>query len=255
MELRILGSGTSTAVPEVGCTCPVCTSGDPRDNRLRASALLHTDEGTTILIDCGPDFREQMMRSSWFGAIDGVLITHEHYDHVGGLDDLRPFCRFGEIPVFSDTYTAEHLRMRMPYCFVEHKYPGVPRIDLNEVKAGKPFLIKNTEIWPFQVMHGRLPILGYRIGGRLGYVTDMLTMPYASYELLKGIDVLVMNALRVEPHGTHQCISQALEAAARIGARETYFIHMSHHAGLHAEISRHLPPHVHFAYDGLKIKF
>lgn len=117
------------------------------------------------------------------------------------------------------------------------------------------FSYKNTEIWPFQVMHGRLPILGYRIGGRLGYVTDMLTMPDASYELLKGIDVLVMNALRVEPHGTHQCISQALEAAARIGARETYFIHMSHHAGLHAEISRHLPPHVHFAYDGLKIKF
>lgn len=109
MELRILGSGTSTGVPEVGCTCPVCTSDDPRDNRLRASALLHTDEGTTILIDCGPDFREQMMRSSWFGAIDGVLITHEHYDHVGGLDDLRPFCRFGEIPVFQ-------IRIRLNIC-------------------------------------------------------------------------------------------------------------------------------------------
>lgn len=195
------------------------------------------------------------MRSSWFGAIDGVLVTHEHYDHVGGLDDLRPFCRFGEIPVFSDRYTAEHLRTRMPYCFVENKYPGVPRIFLNEVKAGEPFFIRQTEIWPFQVMHGRLPILGYRIGRRLGYVTDMLTMPDASYELLKGIDVLVMNALRVEPHGTHQSISQAIEAATRIGARETYFIHMSHHAGLHAGLCSQLPPHMHLAYDGLEIFF
>ena len=253
MKITFLGTGTSTGVPQIGCTCKVCTSTDAKDKRLRSSVWVET-EHTHILIDCGPDFRTQILGVP-FRKIDAVLLTHEHYDHVGGIDDLRPFCRFGEIPVFSDTYTAEHLRMRMPYCFVEHKYPGVPRIDLNEVKAGKPFLIKNTEIWPFQVMHGRLPILGYRIGGRLGYVTDMLTMPYASYELLKGIDVLVMNALRVEPHGTHQCISQALEAAARIGARETYFIHMSHHAGLHAEISRHLPPHVHFAYDGLKIKF
>ena len=120
MILRFLGTGTSTGVPEVGCTCPVCTSTDFRDNRLRTSALLHTDDGHTILIDCGPDFREQMIHSRWFGRIDGVLITHEHYDHVGGLDDLRPYCRFGEATVFSDAYTAEHLRMRMPYCFVEH---------------------------------------------------------------------------------------------------------------------------------------
>ena len=116
MKLRILGSGTSTGVPEIGCKCEVCTSADPRDNRLRASSLLHTDDAV-ILIDCGPDFREQMLRVASFGKIDGVLITHEHYDHVGGLDDLRPFCRFGEIPIYSDNYTATHLRARMPYCF------------------------------------------------------------------------------------------------------------------------------------------
>ena len=118
MKLTILGSGTSTGVPEIGCTCPVCTSADPRDSRLRASALLHTDDAV-ILIDCGPDFRTQMLRASVYERIDGVLITHEHYDHVGGLDDLRPFCRFSEIPVYSDAYTAAHLRARMPYCFVD----------------------------------------------------------------------------------------------------------------------------------------
>ena len=254
MKIKILGSGTSTGVPEIGCTCPVCTSADPRDNRLRASSLLHTDDAV-ILIDCGPDFREQMLRTSTFEKLDGVLITHEHYDHVGGLDDLRPFCRFGEIPIYSDAYTADHLRIRMPYCFVDKKYPGVPRIYLQEVEAGKPFHINGTEIVPLQVMHGRLPILGYRIGGRLGYITDMLTMPDVSYEQLSGLDVLIVNALRPQSHPTHQSISEALATAERIGAKETYFIHMSHHAGLHAELTKQMPSYVHYAYDGLEIVF
>ena len=254
MKLRILGSGTSTGVPEIGCKCPVCTSSDKRDNRLRTSALVYTDDAR-ILIDCGPDFREQVLRASFFEPIDGVLVTHEHYDHVGGLDDLRPYCRFNEIPVYANAYTAGHLRARMPYCFVDKVYPGVPRIYLQEVEAGIPFFINRTEILPLEVMHGKLPILGYRIGGRLGYVTDMLTMPEASYACLQGLDVLVINALRVKPHPTHQCIGEAIEAASRIGAKETYFIHMSHHAGLHAEISLKLPSHMHFAYDGLVVEF
>lgn len=254
MKLRILGSGTSTGVPEIGCTCPVCTSSDSRDNRLRTSAFLHADDAE-ILIDCGPDFREQMLRMPSFGRIDGVLVTHLHYDHVGGLDDLRPFCRFGEIPVYSDAYTAAHLRAQMPYCFVDKVYPGVPRIYLQEVEVGKAFHIRGTEVLPVRVMHGKLPILGYRIGGCLGYVTDMLTMPEESYEQLMGVEVLVMNALRVKPHNTHQSISEAMAAAKRIGAKETYFVHMSHHAGLHAEISRQLPPNMHFAYDGQEIMF
>ena len=254
MKLTILVSGTSTGVPEIVGTCPVCTSADPRDNRLRASALVHTDDAV-ILIDCGPDFRTQMLRTSIYERIDGVLLTHEHYDHVGGLDDLRPFCRLSEIPLFLDAYTAAHLRERMPYCFVDKKYPGVPRIYLQEVEAGKPFAIRKTEVLPVAVMHGRLPILGYRIGRRLGYVTDMLTMPDTSYEQLQGVDVLVINALRPQPHPTHQSIMEALAAAERIGAKETYFIHMSHHTGLHAEADNRLPSHVHLAYDGMEIDF
>lgn len=250
MKIRILGSGTSTGVPEVGCTCEVCTSKDPRDNRLRTSALVSTDDAT-LLMDCGPDFRQQML-SVPFEKIDGVLISHEHYDHVGGLDDLRPFCRFGEIPIYAESCTAARLRSRMPYCFVEHSYPGVPNIPLREIEPYCPFLVNNTEVIPLRVMHGKLPILGYRIG-RLGYITDMLTMPEESFEQLRGLDVLVINALRIAGHHTHQSLSEALDIARRTGARETYFIHMSHQIGLQAEVEQQLPPHVHFAYDGLEI--
>ena len=250
MKITILGSGTSTGVPEIGCTCPVCTSSDPRDHRLRASALIETDD-TRILIDCGPDFRTQVLGLP-FKKIDGVLITHEHYDHVGGLDDLRPFCRFGEVPIYAEPHTAERLRTRMPYCFVDHSYPGVPNIPLQEIEENRTFLINHIPITPLRVMHGRLPILGSRIGN-IGYITDMLTMPDVSYEQLRQLDVLVVNALRIAPHPTHQNLAEALDTARRIGAKETYFIHMSHHIGLQAEVERQLPPHVYFASDGLEI--
>lgn len=253
MKVKILGSGTSTGVPEIGCTCPVCTSSDPRDRRLRTSAMICTDDAR-ILMDCGPDFREQMLRLHDFRQIDAVLISHEHYDHVGGLDDLRPFCRFGEIPLYAEHYTGEDLRQRMPYCLVDRIYPGVPRIYLQDAEPGKSFYINRTEILPFRVMHGRLPILGFRIGKRLGYITDMLTMPDESYECLQELDLLIMNALRTKPHPTHQSIGEALLTAKRIGAKETYLVHMSHHAGLHADIERTLPQHIHFAYDGLEIE-
>lgn len=251
MKVRILGSGTSTGVPEIGCTCEVCTSKDPRDKRLRTSALVTTDD-VNLLIDCGPDFRQQVLPLP-FKKIDGVVISHEHYDHVGGLDDLRPFCRFGEVPIYAETSTAERLRSRMPYCFVEHSYPGVPNIPLREIEPYRPFIVNHTEVFPLRVMHGRLPILGYRIG-KLGYITDMSAMPEESYDALQGVDVLVMNALRMAHHSTHQTLPQALEVARRIGARETYFIHMSHHIGLHAEVEKSLPDHVHLAYDGLEIE-
>ena len=250
MKITILGSGTSTGVPEVGCRCAVCTSADPRDRRLRTSTLIETG-GTRILLDCGPDFRAQVMNLP-FERIDGVLITHEHYDHVGGIDDLRPFCRLGEVQLYAEEYTGERLMRRMPYCFVEHKYPGVPQVKLHEIHPDRPFHINDVEVLPVRVMHGPLPILGYRIGN-MAYITDMKTLPEEEYVHLEGVDCLIVNALRYQPHWTHQSVDEALAFAARVGAKETYFIHMSHHVGLHAEVERALPPHVHLAYDGLAI--
>lgn len=248
MKVTILGSGTSTGVPQIGCQCKVCTSNDPRDCRLRASAMVEAD-GVRILLDCGPDFREQMIRYDDFRPIDGVLLTHEHYDHVGGVDDLRPYCAFGDITLYGDALTVSDIRNRMPYCFRTNPYPGVPRIALEEVRPHEPIYIKGIEVIPLQVMHGRLPILGYRIGG-LVYITDLKTLPDEEWEYLKGVDCLVINALRIEPHDTHQSLSDALVMAGKVGAKQTWFIHMSHQIGLHAEVEQLLPEGIHLAYDG-----
>ncbi len=257
MELTFLGTGTSTGVPQLRCGCEVCRSTDPRDSRLRTSALVETG-GERILIDCGPDFREQMLRHgvrSVDDRLDALLLTHQHYDHVGGIDDLRPYCYGMEpgFPIYCQGDVARDLRARLPYCFSEHPYPGVPRIDLHEIKAGIPFQAAGVEVLPLGVNHYLLDILGFRIGA-LGYVTDAKKIPDATVEALKGVDTLVINALRHTEHISHLSLEEALEMVRRIGPRVAYLTHISHQLGLHAEVEPALPEGVRLAYDGLKIK-
>lgn len=250
MQITFLGTGTSTGIPQIGCTCPVCTSTDPKDNRLRTSVVVSVN-GKNILIDCGPDFRQQVLRSG-IGRIDAVLITHIHYDHTGGIDDLRPFGGKHTLPIYLEAPVAEGIRTRLPYCFGDHLYPGVPNIRLQEIGV-EPFSIENIEVTPIRVMHYKLPILGYRIGG-LVYITDALTIPDEEYAKMKQVDVLVINALRKQPHLSHQTLDEALRVIERVQPREAYLVHMSHHMGLTAEVEKELPPHVHFAYDGLVVE-
>lgn len=249
MKLIFLGTGTSTGNPEIGCHCEVCTSPDPRDWRLRASVLVET-QGKKILIDCGPDFRWQML-SNKIEHLDAVLITHEHYDHVGGLDDLRPFCREKGVDIYAEEYVAEAIRTRIPYAFRAHKYPGVPNLELHTVPL-HPFEAAGVRIVPIRVMHGKLPIYGYRIGN-MAYLTDVKSIPEEEYSRLEGLDVLVLDALRAEPHPSHESLGEALAQIGRIRPKETYLIHMSHRIGLHAVVDKELPPHVHYAYDGLTV--
>lgn len=249
MRIRFLGTGTSTGVPEIGCRCEVCTSSNPKDKRLRCSVQILID-GKQLLIDCTPDFRMQMLPLE-FQKIDALLLTHEHYDHVGGIDDLRPFCRMGAVQIFAEKNVCVSLMQRMPYCFGEDKYKGVPEIELNEI-ALQPFEIDGLEIIPIRVMHHKLPILGYRIGN-FAYLTDVKYLPESEIEKLHHLDVLVMSALRHRPHISHQTLEDALALATKIHAKRTYFIHMSHTIGLHETIRQNLPKNMFFAYDMLEI--
>jgi len=190
-----------------------------------------------------------------FKKIDAVLLTHIHYDHVGGLDDLRPFCQFGEVNIYADKITSDGLLQTIPYCFAEHRYPGAPKINLHTITPHQSLNVNELEIMPFTVMHGKLPITGFRIGD-LTYITDMKTINDEDFEFVRGTKTLVVNALRYTPlHHSHQSVDDAVEFAKRVGAEQTWLIHSCHDIGLHAEVNKKLPAEIQLAFDGQEIFF
>ena len=237
-------------MPQLLCGCDVCRSQDAHDKRLRCSAIVRYC-GKNILIDCGPDFRSQMLRAS-DKSLDALIITHIHYDHVGGIDDLRAYCAGREFPVYAQADVIDGLRQRLPYCFAEHPYPGVPRLSFSEIKANVPFSIGDVEITPIPVMHYKLPILGFRIGP-LAYITDAKTIDTEQLVTLKGIPLLVINSLRIEPHMSHYCLRETLDVIDQIKPQRALLTHMSHEMGLHAQVNRMLPPGVELAHDTLTV--
>ncbi len=245
--LTFLGTGTSTGVPRIGCDCPICTSTNMLDQRLRCSALLCWD-GVKILFDCGPDFRTQALQHQ-ITELDAILITHEHYDHVGGLDDIRPL---GDMPIYAEQRVLDAIQRNMPYCFGENHYPGAPYIRLHAVEPAKAFEIQGLTIIPLRVMHGRLPIVGYRVHN-FAYITDASAIDNTTLDALRGVDTLVMNALQIEPHPAHFSLEESLAVVKQVQPKQTYFIHFSHHIGFHEETSRLLPENVYLAYDNLTI--
>lgn len=258
VRVTLLGTGTSTGVPVIGCNCEVCRSSDPRDRRLRCSAYVvaEIEEGAIhLVIDTGPDFRQQALQYG-IKQVDGVLFTHQHFDHVVGLDDLRPFCFDPRtaIPCFANTITADTLRSSHGYIFRDGSYPGIVKLTMNEVEgafsvSGRYGQRGKVEVIPIPAKHGQLDVFGFRIG-RFAYLTDVSAIPESSFPLLEGLDVLVLDGLRDEPHPTHLTFADATEVARQVGASETHFIHMTHTV-LHAEMDARLPHGIRLGYDGL----
>lgn len=257
LTVTLLGTGTSTGVPVLGCQCDVCTSKDPRDTRTRCACHVRVGE-MGILIDTGPDFRQQALRER-IDRIDAVCYTHHHFDHVVGLDDLRPFFFENErtMPCYTHPDTAEVLRRNYDYIFGPNPYPGAANVEVQVVNG--PFEVPNryhdstpVPVDPILLYHGNTPVYGYRIGG-FAYLTDASTIPQASYDGLDDLDVVVLDALRPEPHPTHFSFDEAVAVARRIGARQTYFVHMTHNVR-HAEANDRLPDDIQLAHDGLTVE-
>lgn len=282
-KLTFLGSGTSQGIPIIGCNCPVCKSTDPRDKRLRASALVRW-KGLTILIDCGPDFRTQMLREG-VDHLDAVLLTHNHKDHTGGVDDLRSFNLIEAKPVniYCEEYVMKALRQEYSYAFAEKKYPGSPEWNIHLIDSSKPFKVHSNaedddlrwvsgqgyfrtpaalcdplppvEVIPIQGWHHKekvLSVLGFRFGN-VAYITDMNQVEESEFEKLKGLDAVTVNCVKRGAHFSHFSLNEALEFFERVGAKESYITHISHLLPAYAEFEKELPPHVHLAYDGLTI--
>ncbi len=257
MKLTFLGTGTSQGVPVIGCRCAVCTSADPRDRRLRTSAMVET-QGRRFVIDAGPDFRYQMLRAG-VRHIDAILLTHEHKDHTGGLDDVRAF-NFVDYPptihrvdIYATPQVAACVRKDFDYAFEQDKYRGVPEMALHEINVSQPFSVAGIEVVPVSGHHSdRFEVTGYRIGP-LGYLTDFKTIEEPEIEKLMGVDVLVVNALRFAPHDSHFNVAEAVALIDRVRPRKAYLTHMSHEIGLHAATEPKLPHGVQLAYDGLTV--
>lgn len=252
MVITLLGTGTSSGVPLIGCECEVCRSVDYRDKRLRSSVHIAT-AGRSFIIDTGPDFRQQVLRLN-LKQLDAVLYTHEHKDHTAGLDEVRAYnFRSGQdMPIYARPTVLAQLQREFAYIFAEHKYPGIPRIRINEI-SGEPFDILGVRFVPIDVLHHKLPVFGYRIGD-FTYLTDLNYIPDESLAKVLGTKILVLDALQRDPHLSHFTLDQAVALAQRIGADRTYFTHISHKLGPHREVERELPPHVRLGYDGLQIK-
>ena len=253
MRIHFLGTGTSQGIPVIGSTHPVSFSNDTRDKRLRVSIWMEWDD-LSLVVDCGPDFRYQMLRSGCT-RMDALLFTHEHADHTAGLDDIRPFFfRQGNIQIYGHERVIQNLTQRFGYIFNnENKYPGAPSVDTHFIQKNEPFFIKEKEIIPIEVWHGKWQVFGFRMGN-FAYLTDVKTIEEDQLKKLQNLDVLVLNALREEPHQTHLNVQEALDLVAILKPKKTYFTHISHSMGFHAEMQAKLPPNVFLAYDTLMLE-
>jgi phosphoribosyl 1,2-cyclic phosphate phosphodiesterase len=252
LKVTFLGTGTSQGIPIIGSKHPVCLSDNPKDKRLRVSVLVQWKEFSYV-IDCGPDFRQQLLTNP-IDKLDGILFTHEHADHTAGIDDIRPFFfRQGDIPIYAHSRVVDALRIRFDYIFTtKNRYPGAPAVAINLVDKDTSFVLNDVPVQPIEVLHNKLPVLGYRISDFV-YLTDVKSVSKVELEKIKGCKVLVVNALRIEPHISHLNLEEALAFAKEVGAERTYFTHISHLLGFHDEVEKELPDNIHLAYDNLKI--
>ena len=252
MKITFLGTGTSQGVPVIACPCDVCQSEDPKDKRLRTSVIVET-QGIRLVIDTGPDFRQQMLREQ-VPSLDAVVFTHEHKDHIAGLDDIRAFNFLQDAPmdIYCTERVEEALKREFHYVFAEEKYPGIPKMNLHRID-NQPFSIKGVEIIPIQVYHYRLPVLGFRIGD-FTYITDANLIPDEEKVKIKGSKILVLNALRKEKHISHYTLSEAISVMEELSPEAGYFTHISHLMGKQAEVAQELPDFIELAYDGLTLE-
>ncbi len=251
MKITFLGTGTSQGIPVIGSTHPVCLSNNPKDNRLRVSILLEW-EGLAYVVDCGPDFRQQMLNVG-IDHLDGIIFTHEHADHTAGLDDIRPFYfKQGDIPIYAHVRVIKALKLRFAYIFEkENKYAGAPGVKCFEIE-NKPFTLGNFEVLPIEGFHYKLQVFGFRFGD-FAYLTDMKTVADKEIEKLNGLKVLVINALREEPHISHFNLEEALDFIVKVQPEKAYLTHISHKLGFHEEVQKKLPANVFLAFDNLQI--